>query len=40
MVNNMMSMQEAEWVATSAIENLAIFKKLSEIPIKPKSSQK
>ena len=28
MVNNMMSMQEAEWMATSAIENPAIFKKL------------
>jgi 8-oxo-dGTP diphosphatase len=28
MVNNMMSMQEAEWIATSAIENPAIFKKL------------
>lgn len=30
MVNNMMSMQEAEWVATSAIENPAIFLKLFE----------
>jgi 8-oxo-dGTP diphosphatase len=30
MVNNMMSMQEAEWVATSAIENQAIFLKLFE----------
>jgi 8-oxo-dGTP diphosphatase len=30
MVNNMMSMQEAEWVATSAIENPAIFRKLIE----------
>jgi 8-oxo-dGTP diphosphatase len=29
-VNNMMSMKEAEWVATSAIENPAIFKKLFE----------
>jgi 8-oxo-dGTP diphosphatase len=28
MVNSMMSMQEAEWIATSAIENPAIFKKL------------
>ena len=28
MVNRMMSMQEAEWVATSAIENPAIFDKL------------
>jgi hypothetical protein len=27
-VNNMMSMQEAEWIATSAIENPAIFIKL------------
>jgi 8-oxo-dGTP diphosphatase len=27
-VNNMMSMQEAEWIATSAIENPAIFNKL------------
>lgn len=30
MVNNMMSMKEAEWVATSAIENPAIFNKLLE----------
>lgn len=30
MVNSMMSMQEADWVATSAIENPAIFKKLLE----------
>jgi 8-oxo-dGTP diphosphatase len=30
MVNNMMSMKEAEWVATSAIENPAIFMKLFE----------
>jgi hypothetical protein len=30
MVNNMMSMQEAEWVATSAIENPAVFHKLFE----------
>ena len=30
MVNNMMSMKEAEWVATSAIENPAIFLKLFE----------
>lgn len=30
MVNNMMSMKEAEWVATSAIENPAIFSKLLE----------
>lgn len=30
MVNNMMSMKEAEWVATSAIENPAIFLKLLE----------
>jgi 8-oxo-dGTP diphosphatase len=30
MVNSMMSMQEAEWVATSAIENPAIFRKLIE----------
>lgn len=29
-VNNMMSMKEAEWVATSAIENPAIFMKLYE----------
>jgi 8-oxo-dGTP diphosphatase len=29
-INNMMSMQEAEWVATSAIENNAIFLKLLE----------
>lgn len=30
MINNMMSMKEAEWVATSAIENPAIFLKLLE----------
>jgi len=30
MVNNMMSMQEADWLATSAIDNHAIFKKLFE----------
>jgi 8-oxo-dGTP diphosphatase len=30
MVNNMMSMKEAEWVATSALENPAIFIKLFE----------
>ncbi len=30
MVNRMISMKEAEWVATSAIENPAIFKKLLE----------
>ncbi|MBK7626381.1 MAG: (deoxy)nucleoside triphosphate pyrophosphohydrolase [Bacteroidales bacterium] len=30
MVNRMMSMKEAEWIATSAIENPAIFKKLYE----------
>jgi 8-oxo-dGTP diphosphatase len=30
LVNNMMSMQEAEWVATSAIENPAVFHKLFE----------
>jgi 8-oxo-dGTP diphosphatase len=30
MVNNMMSMQEAEWVAISAIENPAVFLKLFE----------
>ncbi len=28
MVNQMMSMQEAEWMALSAIENPAIFRKL------------
>jgi 8-oxo-dGTP diphosphatase len=28
MINNMMSMQEADWVATSAVENPAIFLKL------------
>jgi len=32
-VNNMMSMKEAEWVATSAIENPAIFIKLFEYSI-------
>lgn len=30
MINNMMSMQEAEWVATSAVENPEIFLKLLE----------
>ena len=30
MVNRMMSMKEAEWIATSAIENPAIFDKLLE----------
>jgi 8-oxo-dGTP diphosphatase len=30
LVNNMMSMQEAEWVATSAIENPEVFQKLFE----------
>ena len=30
MVNRMMSMKETEWIATSAIENPAIFKKLYE----------
>jgi len=30
MINNLMSMQEAEWVASSAIENPAIFLKLLE----------
>ena len=30
MVNNMMSMQEADWLATSAIENPVIFNKLLE----------
>jgi 8-oxo-dGTP diphosphatase len=30
MINNMMSMKEADWVATSAIENKAIFLKLLE----------
>ena len=30
MINNMMSMQEAEWVATSAVENPSIFLKLLE----------
>jgi 8-oxo-dGTP diphosphatase len=34
-VNNMMSMQEAEWVATSAIENPAIFIKLFEYANSP-----
>ena len=29
-VNSMMSMKEAEWIATSAIENPAIFEKLLE----------
>ncbi|MCX6327001.1 MAG: (deoxy)nucleoside triphosphate pyrophosphohydrolase [Bacteroidia bacterium] len=35
MVNNMMSMKEAEWVATSAIENPAIFLKLFEYSYSP-----
>lgn len=35
MVNNMMSMKEAEWVATSAIENPAIFIKLFEYSHSP-----
>jgi 8-oxo-dGTP diphosphatase len=35
MVNNMMSMQEAVWVATSAIENPAIFLKLFEYSHSP-----
>ncbi len=35
MVNNMMSMKEAEWVATSAIENPAIFIKLYEYSHSP-----
>lgn len=30
MINSMMSMQEAEWVAASALENPAVFKKLFE----------
>jgi len=30
MINNIMSMQEADWVATSAVENPAIFMKLLE----------
>jgi 8-oxo-dGTP diphosphatase len=34
-VNNMMSMKEAEWVATSAIENPAIFIKLFEYSHSP-----
>ena len=35
MVNNMMSMKEVEWVATSAIENPAIFLKLFEYSHSP-----
>jgi len=35
MVNRMMSMKEAEWIATSAIENPAIFKKLYEYSFSP-----
>lgn len=35
MVNNMMSMKEAEWIATSAIENPAIFLKLFEYSYSP-----
>lgn len=35
MVNNMMSMKEADWVATSAIENNAIFLKLLEYSNSP-----
>ncbi len=35
MVNNMMSMKEAEWVAASAIENPAIFLKLLEYSHSP-----
>ena len=35
MVNSMMSMKEAEWVATSAIENPAIFNKLIEYSFSP-----
>jgi len=34
-VNNMMSMKEAEWIATSAIENPAIFLKLFEYSCSP-----
>jgi 8-oxo-dGTP diphosphatase len=34
-VNSMMSMKEAEWVATSAIENPAIFVKLFEYSLSP-----
>ena len=34
-INNMMSMPEAEWVATSAIENPAIFVKLYEYSFSP-----
>ena len=35
MVNRMMSMKEAEWIATSAIENPAIFQKLLEYSFSP-----
>lgn len=35
MINNMMSMKEAEWVAVSAIENPAIFRKLLEYSFSP-----
>jgi len=35
MVNNMMSMKEAEWVAASAIENPAVFNKLIEFSFSP-----
>ena len=35
MVNNMMSMKEAEWIATSALENPAIFLKLFEYSYSP-----
>lgn len=35
MINSMMSTQEAEWIATSAIDNPAIFLKLLEYSYKP-----
>jgi 8-oxo-dGTP diphosphatase len=35
LVNSMMSMKEAEWVAVSAVENPAIFKKLLEYSFSP-----
>jgi hypothetical protein len=35
MVNNMMSTKEAEWIATSAIENPVIFKKLLDYSFSP-----
>lgn len=35
MINNMMSMKEAEWVATSALENPEIFSKLLEYSYSP-----